>query len=172
MSQAIGVAAALLIGGGAGVQIAMLAAVGRDRGTFEASWISMLGTLFGGTVFLAISALRGNAPLLPTPFDRAPIYVLVGILAGVGLLLSARRLDPYFAIMGLFGLGVISGAAFLGPRIGIGLFLSAMIAGQMVMALALDHIGAFGVDVRQVDFVRLAGVGMLLLGVVLVQGRD
>jgi transporter family-2 protein len=61
-------------------------------------------------------------------------------------------------------------ASFLAPRIGIGLFLAAFVAGQIGGGVLLDHIGAFGTATRAVDAPRLIGVVALLAGVVLVRG--
>jgi transporter family-2 protein len=61
-------------------------------------------------------------------------------------------------------------AAYLAPRIGVGLFLAGVIAGQLGGGVLLDHVGAFGVAARPVDAVRILGVVALLAGVVLVRG--
>ena len=61
-------------------------------------------------------------------------------------------------------------AAYLAPKIGVGLFLAALIAGQLGGGVLLDHLGAFGAAARPVDAVRVLGIGALLAGVVLVRG--
>jgi transporter family-2 protein len=61
-------------------------------------------------------------------------------------------------------------ASFLAPRIGIGLFLAAFVAGQIGGGVLLDHLGAFGTTVRPADARRLLGIGALLAGVALVRG--
>ena len=167
--QLLYIGMALAIGAGASTQIAMLSAVGRQRGSLEAVWITVLGTIAATAVFLAVRAARGEA-LLPPPFDRATLYAAVAVVAAAALLLALRELDLYFAVMGLFGLGVILGAAFLGPRIGVALFIGAMIAGQLTTALLLDHIGAFGAEVERATLLRAGGVAALILGVALVRG--
>jgi uncharacterized membrane protein YdcZ (DUF606 family) len=170
--QTVYIAIAVAIGAGAGTQLAMLGAVSRQRGSFEAVWITVLGTLAGAATFLAVRALRGDEPLLPSPFDRASLFVVVAVVTAVALLASVRELDLYFAVMGFFGLALVLGAAFLGPRIGVALFVSAMIAGQMVTALLLDHVGAFGATEVRASLMRVAGAGALILGVALVRGGD
>jgi transporter family-2 protein len=169
MAQAFPLALALIIGVGGAVQTSMLAAVGRERGAAEASWQSILATLSGIAAILAFRALRGDPPLLPAPLDRASLHIAVALIAGTALILTARGLDPYFIVIGFFGLAFIVGAATLAPRLGIALFVSTIIAGQLLGALALDQVGAFGGDVRQIDMVRVAGVAALLVGVVLVR---
>ncbi len=168
--QALYIAMAVVIGAGAGTQIAMLGAVGRQKGSLEATWITILGTLAAATLFLAVRALRGDDPLLPSPFDRASLFLPISAVATVALVASVRDLDPYYAVMGLFGLGVVLGAAFLGPRIGVALFIGAMIAGQLTTGLLLDHVGAFGAQVERATLLRAGGVAALILGVALVRG--
>ena len=61
-------------------------------------------------------------------------------------------------------------ASFLAPRIGVGLFLAALITGQLTGGLLLDQFGFLGGATRPVDALRILGCLMLLGGVVLVRG--
>jgi transporter family-2 protein len=47
------------------------------------------------------------------------------------------------------------------PRIGVATFLAAVVCGQSVAALAIDHIGAFGMELRRVGLRDLAGAVFL-----------
>jgi transporter family-2 protein len=170
MNQAIPLAFALFIGMGASVQTSMLAAIGRQRGSPEASWLSVLGTVTGIATLLAFRAFRGDPPMLPAPFDRAAVHVAIAVVGGVALALTVRGLEPYYVVTGLFGLTFIVSAALLAPKLGIALFLSAIIAGQLLGALTMDQIGAFGGEVRHINGLRIAGVAALFLGVMLVRG--
>lgn len=170
MTQSVPLALALFIGAGAAVQTAMLSAIGRQRGPAEAAWQSILATVVGVAVILAVRALRDDPPSLPAPLDRAPVQFAVAALAATTLVFTVRGLEPYYLIVGFFGLAFIVGAAALTPRLGIALFLSATIAGQLMGALVLDQIGAFGNPVHSLNVARVAGVAALLAGVVLVRG--
>ncbi len=161
---------AVLIGVGAAVQTSMLGSVGRLRGPSEATWLSILATATAVALILAVRGLRGESLALPAPLDRPVVFIAAAILAGLALFLTVRGLPPYYAITGLFGLAFIIGAATLAPRIGVALFLSATIAGQLVGAVLMDQIGAFGNTAQPVTPLRLAGVALLLTGVVLVRG--
>ncbi|MDP6607115.1 MAG: DMT family transporter [Dehalococcoidia bacterium] len=161
---------AVAIGAGAGAQIAMLGAVGRQKGSLEATWITVLGTIAAAALILAVRALRGDDTLLPSPFDRASRFFAVAALTTVALAFSVRDIDPYYAVMGLGVLGVVLGAGFLGPRIGVALFIGAMIAGQLTTGLVLDHIGAFGAQVERATLLRTGGGAALIVGVALVRG--
>ena len=48
--------------------------------------------------------------------------------------------------------------------------MTATIAGQVIGAALLDHVGAFGLPIHKVDIIRGIGVITLLLGVVLIRG--
>ena len=56
------------------------------------------------------------------------------------------------------------------PVVGVGLFVAALITGQLGGGVVIDQFGAFGAATRQIDAVRILGVGVLLVGVVLVRG--
>ena len=169
MTVTLHMLAALVIGIGAAVQLSMLAALGRDRGPTEAAWVSILGSLVGMALLLAARAARGDAPLLPAPLDRLVPQLLMFAISGALLALSLRGVEPYFAVIGLFGIAYIVGAAVIVTEIGIALFFGAVTAGSLLGAVGLDHTGAFGAEPQHVTAFRLAGVAVLMLGVVLVR---
>lgn len=170
MVNVLSLLAALAIGFGAAVQTSMLGAMGRARGPGEAAWLSILSTVCGVGTLLAVRAARGDPPMLPAPLDRGVIFAVVAVVGGIGAVMATRGLPPYFAGTGLFGLAFIVGAASIAPRLGIALFLSATIAGQLVGAMALDAVGAFGGTVHGITPLRVAGATMLLAGVAMVRG--
>ena len=92
------------------------------------------------------------------------------VVASVALAAVVRGLPPYFALAGLAAIPLLVGAGFFGPKIGIGLYLSAAITGQLVGSVLLDHVGAFGTQVYRIDLERALGVAALVVGVVLVRG--
>jgi uncharacterized membrane protein YdcZ (DUF606 family) len=155
----------------AALQVAMLGAIARERGGFEATWVSMLASLAGMAGVLLVSALAGREPLLSRPFDRPGVYGFFAALMIVALILASRGLPPYLALTGLLPVPYLLAASFIGPRIGLGVFLGAIIAGQLIGGIALDHIGAFGAVPRRADAVRLLGALVLVIGVVLIRGR-
>ncbi len=169
MTGTVYMALAMVIGIGGAVQISMLAALGRDRGPTEAAWVSIVGALAGMALLLAVRAARGDAPLFPAPLDRTLPQLLIFAISGGLLALSLRGSEPYFAVVGLFSIVYIVGAAIIAPEIGIALFFGAVTAGSLLGALGLDHVGAFGAEPQHLTVFRLAGVAVLMLGVVLVR---
>src|SRR3989304_704023 len=112
-----------------------------------------------------------DPPPLPPPRNEPLVYVVLGGAATVALVVSMRGLQPYLSAAGLFGFLYVVSAAFLAPRIGIALYVSAVTAGTLIGSVALDHLGAFGAEVPRVTLVRGLGLLALILGVVLVRGR-
>lgn len=172
MTQALYIFLAIAIGVGSAFQTGMVASLGRARGPTEAAWISLLASVVGLAIVLGARAMRGNGPSLPSPMNAVLFYACVIIVAGAALIISLRGLDFYLGVTGLFGVAYIASAAFLAPRIGIALFASAITAGTLFSSIGLDHIGAFGADIRAINLVRVLGVALLFLGVVLVRVAD
>ncbi len=170
MRQSLYLVLAVGIGMGFAFQVSMVSAMGRLRGPMEATWASLLATVAGVAAVMLIRTLNNNDLALPSPFDKAPALILTLVLATVSLVLVVRGIDSYFALTGFLAIPILVGAGFLGPRIGVGLFLSAIITGQLTGGIALDHFGAFAGQVRKIDALRGAGVLMLLGGVTLIRG--
>jgi transporter family-2 protein len=113
-----------------------------------------------------------------SPVNAAFVSFLVGsvALAVVALALGVRpavgewRSLPWYAwVGGLYGAVFVAVAAYAAPRMGVTYFLMVAIAGQLVMALLLDRLGAFGVPRVEVSSVRVAGVLLVVAGAFLVR---
>jgi transporter family-2 protein len=143
----------------------------------------LLGALLGAFAsggFLALQAPT-NALLarsVGSAVNAAFVSFAVGTLAllAVALALGARpttgaiRTIPWYAWMGgFYGAVFVAMAAWAAPRLGVTMFLTLAIAGQLAMALLLDRIGAFGLTRVDVGPVRLLGVALVLAGVFLVR---
>lgn len=170
MSDAFWIGVVVVLGMTQALQVSLLGAMNRARGPSEAAFVSILGTLTGLTLALAIRSLTGSRPSLPTPFDHPLTMGAIAIVVGTLLALALRGLPGGFAITGLLAMPYLLAASYLAPKIGVGLFLAALIAGQLGGGLILDHVGAFGGATRPVDAVRIVGVAALLLGVALIRG--
>ena len=70
---------------------------------------------------------------------------------------------------GAYGALYVAVAAYAAPRIGLASLITIGIAGQIAMALALDHIGALGLPREPVNLGRIAGALLVIAGVVLVR---
>ena len=170
MTDAFWIAVVVVLGATQALQVSLLGAMARGRGPSEAAFVSILGTLTGLTIALTIRGLQGSRPAWPAPFDHPALAGGIALASGILLVLSMRGLPWGFAITGLLAMPYLLAASFLAPRIGVGLFLAALITGQLGGGVILDHLGSFGGATRPIDAIRIVGIGMLLGGVVLVRG--
>ena len=131
----------------------------------------------------AATALQGptNARLVTavgSPLNAAFVSFAVGTVAlGVLAMILQARPDvgamkalPWWAWMGgLYGCAFVVSAAWGVPRLGVATTITVMIAGQLLLSLALDHFGALGVEKQPLSLGRIVGVALVIGGVVLVR---
>lgn len=70
---------------------------------------------------------------------------------------------------GFCGAFFVTLAIILVPTMGTANYLTAMIAGQLVASLVIDHFGHLHLAVREITPIRLAGIALVILGVILVR---
>jgi transporter family-2 protein len=132
---------AVLVGTLMPLQAVINAQLGRELASPIASaFISFLG----GTVILGLITL-----FFPTKWERLtslPLWMFVG---------------------GLLGAVFVAAALILVPRIGATALMATFMAGQLIMSLAMDHYGWFGLATRPLDLLRLCGVLCVVAGIVL-----
>jgi transporter family-2 protein len=63
----------------------------------------------------------------------------------------------------------ILAVVYLVPKLGVGSAAVLIIAGQLVTALVLDHLGAFGTAQDPITWIKAAGAGLVLAGAALVK---
>lgn len=172
VKDALWIAVVVSLGMTQALQVSLLGAMNRLRGPSEAAFVSIMGTFVGLTLALTLRGVQGSRPALPAPFDQPIATGVLAVASGIVLVIGLRGLPWGFAITGLLAIPYLLAASFLAPRIGVGLFLAALIAGQLGGGVLLDQFGAFGGATRPVDAVRILGIVLLLAGVVLVRGFD
>jgi transporter family-2 protein len=135
---------------------------------------------FAGAGIVVQQALNAN---LRTALNSAawPGFVsyFVGLLCMACLLVALREplpsavaaaRIPWWAWSGgLFGAIFIALAILLVPKLGAATFISLLIAGQMLASIAFDHFALLGLPQRSLDLTRVAGVALLIAGVVLIR---
>jgi transporter family-2 protein len=70
---------------------------------------------------------------------------------------------------GLLGAIYIAGVVVLAPRLGAGTLIAAVVGGQMIASLVLDHFGLVGFPEHAISGPRVLGAGLVILGVALIQ---
>ncbi len=134
--------------------------------------------LAGGLIALqaptnAIIAKAGGSAVLAALISFAVGTVALALVYGA----SRQRVDvttlrgaPAYAWLGgLYGATFVGIAAYAAPRIGLASLITIGVAGQIVIALALDHFGALGLGRAPINAGRVAGALLVLAGVVIVR---
>jgi transporter family-2 protein len=139
----------------------------------------MLAVVFGG----AATALQAptNAKMMGavgSPVNAAFVSFAVGT-AALGVLalvlqvrpdIAASRALPWYAwVGGLYGAIFVVAAAWGVPRLGVATTIILMVAGQLLLSVVLDHFGAMGMPKQPISPGRVAGIGLVIAGVLMVR---
>ena len=68
----------------------------------------------------------------------------------------------------MLGLVIVAAISYTVPRLGLSRAFTIIVASQFLTIALLDHFGLLGAVVRPLDLSRLAGFGVLILGVWLI----
>jgi bacterial/archaeal transporter family-2 protein len=136
-------------------------------------------------VFIAGAMVAIQAPtnaMLAKAGGSAVLAALISFTVGTLALLTVWLMSgnrpgtaafaglPWYAwIGGFYGAVFVAVAAYAAPKIGVASLITIGIAGQIAMALWLDHIGAMGLAREPINVGRLLGALLVVLGVVLVR---
>jgi bacterial/archaeal transporter family-2 protein len=69
---------------------------------------------------------------------------------------------------GLLGTYMVTVSLLVAPRLGATRWLALVLAGQITLSLVLDHLGLIGYQQHPINWVRLTGVALLILGLTIV----
>ena len=143
------------------------------------SLLAMLAVVLGG----AATALQAptNAKMMGavgSPVNAAFVSFAVGT-AALGILavvlqvrpdIAASRALPWYAwVGGLYGAIFVVAAAWGVPRLGVATTIILMVAGQLLLSVVLDHFGAMGMPKQPISLGRVAGIGLVIAGVLMVR---
>lgn len=143
------------------------------------AWLVLAAIAVGAAVPMQSAINAQMASLLGHPLYGAVTNTGVGTLCLLVLIGVMRAPAPewkgaasapwYLWLGGLIGAGFVFGALYVAPRIGAAAFAAATIFGTALASLAIDHFGLLGFAQRPLSMLRLAGVGCLLFGIVLLR---
>ena len=97
-------------------------------------------------------------------------YVLLSRPAFAGVA-TVRTMPPHLWLGGLCGAIYVTTVTLVAPRLGVATLTGLSVAGQMAVSAVLDHWGLFGLPVHPVTPSRIAGIMLIVLGVVLLQRK-
>ena len=138
----------------------------------------LIVVLAGGATALQAPTNAKLATAVASPVNAAFISFTVGttVLGIVAALMhtrpdiaAARSLPWYAWLGGVYGACFVVAAAWGVPRLGVAMTITLMVGGQLLLSLVLDHFGALGVPRQPLNLGRIAGVGLVLAGVLLVR---
>jgi transporter family-2 protein len=166
---------AILIAAGAGsgalaaVAIAMVAAVGRERGGEEATWLHLLVLVAAMAVVIAVAARRGKAPAFERPLHSLTAVLALALVCGVVALASFRGLEWYYLLSGVVSMVIFLLITWLLVRVSLAFYFASNTLGMVFGSLALDQIGAFGAPEHDLTLPRVLGALLVVVGVVWVR---
>ncbi|KGH30433.1 MULTISPECIES: DMT family transporter [Comamonas] len=144
--------------------------------------VASLGmALLAGAILPFQAAANANVGrALGHPFWGAATSLVISLAVMVPMLMLVKAPMPNFSnafhgpwwlwIGGVLGAVYVASAAALIPKLGAGGFLVAVVAGQMVVAVLIDHFGVMGLEPKPINVMRVLGVLLILGGVFLIQG--
>lgn len=138
-----------------------------------------LALLLGAALPTQVAINSRLAGAVGSPMISAFISFLVGTIALfsyiviTGIPLSnaagAKNASPITWTGGLIGAFYVAMSIILLPKLGVALTISLIIAGQMLMSLVIDQFGMFGLPVKGISVLRVAGMLLIVAGVILIR---
>lgn len=141
----------------------------------------MILTLVLGMLLPIEAAVNGK--LMRTfghPVIGAAIAFLIGtiLLGSYALVLqkpitldAVKETSWYDWTGGVIGAIYVTGIIMIIPRLGAGFAFALIVGGQLLMSLIMDHYGMLGLPVTEINWNKILGVLLLIVGVWLIRGR-
>lgn len=138
----------------------------------------MLAVGLGIPMFAALNG--GLASRLQNPMLASTVALLAAIVIIVGALLLTegmprvsfdRSIPIWFYFGGVFVAIYILGMTWIAPRFGVGNAVAFVLLGQLISMALIDHFGWFGAAQFPLSLQRLAGLGLMTVGVFLAVRR-
>lgn len=139
----------------------------------------LVALLAGAAVPFQAGANAALGRLLGHPLWATLISLAVSVLMVLPALLLMRAPLPRLANLGqapwwawlggVAGVAYITAALILTPRLGAAGFIVCVIAGQVLSSLIIDQWGLMGLPSRPVNGLRIAGVALIIVGMLVVQ---
>ncbi|KGP91839.1 membrane protein [Pontibacillus chungwhensis BH030062] len=100
------------------------------------------------------------------------VAIPVFLLVGEGSLFHIEEVNLLYMTGGLFGVGIVysimRGIRALGPAYAVSIVLVA----QLLLALIIDTFGLFGSEVIPFSFTKLAGLLVMIIGILVFKMKD
>lgn len=121
-----------------------------------------VNSLMGGRAGIAVAAL------LSTFVTTTILALWVFPTIRVGAALQAiRGASPHEYLGGVFGGAFVIAAMALAPKIGVAQTTAALVFGQIVASLLIDHFGIMGAPRLPLTTMQIAGIAIMGVGLVI-----
>lgn len=95
----------------------------------------------------------------------ALLLILLVTFFGKGHLSEVTAVPKWQLIGGVLGVIAVTAMIISAPQLGIGLATVCLLFGQIVVAILIDTFGLFGVEVVPLDYNRIIGVALMVVGI-------
>ncbi len=134
-------------------------------------------TIFLGVILAVHLAMNGRVgSAINNPRVGNAVFWCIGALGAVligltgwqsGALSPIKQVHPVLLTAGLMGACLVFAIAWLIPQVGAGSVMITLIAGQVIGGLILSHYGWLASPVQPLTLTKIAGVIIMIGGVVL-----
>lgn len=96
------------------------------------------------------------------------IYLLI-LKFDFSTMTQTKTVSLWVWTAGILGAFYVAAVIILAPKLGTALTFSLVVAGQMIISIVFDHFGLFGLPVKTINFQRILGILLLIVGVILIR---
>jgi transporter family-2 protein len=120
----------------------------------------------------ALGKKTGNlgSVLLLTLVSILVLLILITLFPGTANLRNMPGISEWYLYLGgVLGVAILAAPIFLIPRIGATSTLTALVVGQLCLALIIDHFGLFTFPKIEINLTRVMGIVLFIAGVFLIK---
>jgi len=143
----------------------------------------ILAAIFMGLALSLQPAINATmARNLGSPLLAASISIFISLVIVATLWLSwgkaagefsQFKLLPWWVVVGgVVGAIFVAGSIVTAPVLGVALFFVCMLTGQLIGSTIIDHLGAFGLNVKPINTMKILGLVLVIVGAGLVQNSN
>lgn len=127
-----------------------------------------------GAIYGTLGTHLGSAIQASTLSFLIATCVIIAVCATNGSIIHVRKVfvrgNPWWMWLGgVCGAISVFGNAWLIPKIGTGVFFTALLFGQMLLSLCMEEYGWMGATKRRITLIQIAGIVLMFAGVALIR---
>ena len=135
------------------IPLHVIAAIGGIAVTLQAQFMGLMDKQIGTLESIFITYGGGG------------LLIGLAMLLGRGGNLAGWQGVPWYALSsGVLGLAIVGTIGYGTARLGLVTTLIIVVAAQFITGAVLDHFGVLGAENRPINFNRILGIGLMLMG--------